>query len=87
MVNYFRDFIPKLSEVIGPLTDLTATTKRVEFVWTQEAEAAMQLVKGLIMDAVPLSYLEDEGEITLYTDASMIGIGATLMQRNSNDVE
>ena len=38
MVNYFRDFIPHISTVLAPLTDLTCASKNKEFEWNEDAE-------------------------------------------------
>ena len=87
MVNYFRDFIPNLSVEIGALTNLTATTKHAQFVWDEPAQRAFERAKELVMQAVELTFLEEEGDITLYTDASIVGIGAVLMQADANGVQ
>ena len=36
------------------------------------------------MEAVELAFLEETGDITLFTDASIVGIGAVLMQKDSS---
>ena len=87
MVNYFRDFIPHISTVLAPLTDLTCVSKNKEFVWNEDAERAFIEIKKLIVDSTSLTHLTESGVITLYTDASMMGIGAVLVQADENNVD
>ena len=82
MVNFFRDFIEHLSEVLLPLSEATKTSKLTAFVWTEEMNVAFNDVKKLVMNAGTLQVLQDEGNIMLFTDASQVGIGATLMQQD-----
>jgi hypothetical protein len=82
MVNYFRDFITHLSDAMLPLTEATKTIKVTDFVWSEEMNIAFNTVKQLVLDAGTLAVLHDEGNITLITDASQLGIGATLMQQD-----
>ena len=86
-VGYFRDFIPHLSQLLAPLTSLTKgeggeASRRQEFKGkiTPEMEAVIVKVKQAVRDAQLLYFLQDEGEIILYTDASMEGIGGYLAQ-------
>jgi hypothetical protein len=81
MINFFRDFIPKLSEVCVPLTDLTKSSTGKPFVWSDEAELAFIHVKNLILESGSLQTLDDEGPIILFTDASNLGCGACLIQK------
>jgi hypothetical protein len=39
------------------------------------------------MQAVELTFLEEDGDITLYTDASIVGIGAVLMQADAKGIQ
>jgi hypothetical protein len=80
MVNFFRDFIPQLSQALGSLTELTKKSAQKMFQWTESAESAFVKTKGLIADSTALYQLDEVGKVTLYTDASKAGIGGTLMQ-------
>ena len=59
MINFFRDFIPKLSEVCVPLTDLTKSSTGKPFVWSDEAELAFIHVKNLILESGSLQTLDN----------------------------
>jgi putative transposase len=47
IVNYFRKFIPNMSTLSGPLTNLLA--KDVPWNWTQECSEACTKVKELLV--------------------------------------
>jgi cleavage and polyadenylation specificity factor subunit 1 len=79
-VNYFRDFVPNLSGLLVPLTDLTKTSKNHLFEWNSEAETAFHAVKDAIRAAVSLGHITDNDPMILYTDASTIAIGFVLKQ-------
>jgi len=84
MVNYFRDFIPNLSSHLVVLTALTR--KDVNFVWGDAEQTAFDHLKSLIWESAKLTHLNLIGDITLFTDASIQGIGSVLMQKNSDGV-
>ena len=44
--NFYRDFIPQMSDLVRPLNELTR--KDYKFEWTVEAEQAFQLLKQLL---------------------------------------
>jgi hypothetical protein len=83
LVNYFRDFVPNLSTIISPLTDLTRGSKK-SIQWTEAADSAFSLVKEEVLKCATLSWLTEDDPIILYTDASTVGVGAVLMQLQDN---
>ena len=84
MVNYFRDFIPNLSSHLTLLTALTR--KDIDFVWGDAEQEAFDHLKTLIWNSATLSHLEPVGDVTLFTDASVQGIGAVLMQKDEKGI-
>ena len=80
-VNYLAKFLPKLSDVMEPIRRLTL--KDVELTWSGEQENALRKVKRLVTDAPLLSYYNPEAELVIQCDASQKGLGATLLQQES----
>ena len=76
-MNFFRDFIPNFSEIVKPLTDLTAVS---QFQWNGEASETFQNVKEAVSKAGMLYGVEEDGELRVYSDASIVGVGGTLVQ-------
>ena len=80
MVNYVREFIPRLSEISEPLRNLTK--KDTEFVWNETHEESFERIKMSLMKAPVLKYFSEKEPVTLQCDSSEKGIGACLFQPN-----
>jgi hypothetical protein len=80
VVNFFRDFIPNLSTMLAPLSDLTKGIKRGPIAWSPEAQIVFDQIKQSVLDALTLVYPNEHDPLVLYTDASDVGIGAMLVQ-------
>jgi len=81
VVNYFREFIPNLSALIAPLTDLTKGIKKGPIGWSDSAQVVFEDVKHAVLHALSLSWPNEDDPFVLYADASDVGIGALLTQR------
>ncbi|KAK3735966.1 hypothetical protein QZH41_003831 [Actinostola sp. cb2023] len=77
-ISYLSKFLPRLSDVVQPLRDLTA--KDAQFLWSHQHDKAFQEVKELVVQHPVLKYYNIEEEVTLQCDASEFGLGATLLQ-------
>ena len=78
LCSYYRRFVPEFSKIARPLTRLSE--KGVPFVWSDEVEEAFQTLKGKLMSHPILGYPDDNAETLIHSDASTVGIGATLVQ-------
>ena len=88
--NYFRAFIQNYAQITAPLYALDChgpKAKKHPVTWTTEADDAFVSTRQAIADASTLTYLKDEGEVRLYTDASDFAIGAHLVQVDEEGVE
>jgi hypothetical protein len=56
------------------------TEKGVDFEWDNECEVSFQTLKHKLVNAPILSSSESGKRFTVYTDASLIGLGCVLMQ-------
>ena len=72
LCSYYRQFVPSFADVAHPLYQCATTP----FLWTPEAEDALQQLKRALMAPPILDCL-----FVLDTDASGTGIGAILSQR------
>ncbi|GAB1869457.1 RNA-directed DNA polymerase [Camponotus japonicus] len=79
--SYYRRFVKGFSSVAKPLYVLTEN--QVKFVWEKECQHAFEKLKSILSSAPVLSFPRGEDEFILDTDASNIGIGAVLSQRQS----
>ena len=80
MVNYLAKFAPNLAEITTPMRNLL--TNNVEFSWDQPQADAFQKVKDLITQTPGpiLAFFDPKKEVTLQTDASKFGLGASILQ-------
>jgi hypothetical protein len=83
LTNYFRKFIARYSSLAAPLTDLT---KKDAFLartaWTPVCQAAFDAIRRAVADDIVLSYPAHDSpfRVEVFSDASMHGSGAVLMQ-------
>ena len=84
LASYYRRFVPRFAAIAAPLHRLTK--KDVKFEWSEECETAFCRLKSLLTEAPVLVYPRfGEGEhFLLETDASGIGLGAVLSQKQSD---
>lgn len=79
MCGYYRPFLPHLSTVIAPITELLKK-KYERFVWTNEANVAFENLKEILSSPPVLIPPDYSLPFTVHCDASDTGLGAVLMQ-------
>jgi hypothetical protein len=77
-VNYLAKFLPKISDVMSPIRQLTR--KDVPWNWADAQEAAFNEVKRLVSEAPILRYYDATKRLTIQCDSSQSGLGAALLQ-------
>jgi len=78
MVNFYKDFIHRLSDLAEPLRNLTR--KGVDFEWSKACQVAFDALKSQIGSPQVLAVFNPNCETILTTDASKVGLGAVLSQ-------
>ncbi|GJU51728.1 putative reverse transcriptase domain-containing protein [Tanacetum coccineum] len=71
-------FIKDFSKIAKPLTELTQKNKK--YIWGENQESAFQLLKQKLCEAPILALPEGNDIFFIYSDASLQGLGAVLMQ-------
>lgn len=82
MINYLRDFLPNLSEVISPLRQLLK--KDIIWNWSTSHSAALNEIKMLLSNASILVNFDPKESIKIQCDASMDALGACLIQNRKS---
>lgn len=82
LCSYFRRFIKDFSILAKPLYDLTRKDKSFSF-GKLELET-FELLKGKILDSPVLALYDPSAETELHCDASALGFGAILMQKQKD---
>ena len=72
--------IPKLADHAAPLKGLIK--ENVDFAWNPLHSRAFEKVKSLICTGTTLAYHDRKEPVVLHVDASIKGLGATLLQNN-----
>ncbi|KAK3736238.1 hypothetical protein QZH41_019803 [Actinostola sp. cb2023] len=74
-VNYLAKFLPKLSDVMLPIRELTQND--VEWQWSEKQEKAFAEVKRAVTEAPVLRYYDPKKDLEIQCSASQSGLGAT----------
>jgi hypothetical protein len=77
--NYYAEFIPNFATIVEPLTKLLRKTQ--PWIWTQDRQDSFKRLKSLMAESPVLAYPDYSKPFVLYTDASDVGIGAVLLQK------
>ncbi|KAJ8049035.1 hypothetical protein HOLleu_01585 [Holothuria leucospilota] len=85
MAGYYRRFCPNFSDIAAPLTKLLKKSEK--FDWTDDCQAAFELLKKALMSSPVLIAPDFEKQFKLAVDASDNGIGAVLLQADEHGVD
>ena len=77
-VSYYRRFIKDFATIARPLTNLTR--KSVPFVWSAECQDAFEQLRDSLVQAPIMGAPDFSRPFVVRTDASFVGLGATLVQ-------
>lgn len=76
--GYYRSFVKNFASIARPLTRLLR--KGAPFTWGPDQEASFQHLKTALTTAPILVFPDYQRKFTIYTDASIKGVGAVLAQ-------
>ena len=80
LAGYYRLFVENFSKIAVPLTKLTQ--KNVKFVWSTTCEKSFHELNELLTSTPVLTLPNETDGFVVYCDASRIGLGCVLMQKN-----
>ena len=85
LVNQFASFNPDLKHLLAPLQPLLKPSNK--FQWLEEHQRAFEVVKEILTraDGPLLRHFDPKLPVTLTTDASRIGLGFILTQKDTSD--
>ena len=83
MVTYCSRFIPNYASLTNPLR--TLIKQNVEWNWDKSHEKAFNDLKQLLSSADVLAYYNHSAETKIITDASPIGLGSVILQKQSDN--
>ena len=77
-VTFYREMIPKRSDLLDPLHELTSRTKKFE--WTERHQKAFDGAKAVLAKQPFICYPDHNKDFHVYTDASDFQMGSVIMQ-------
>lgn len=83
LANYYRKFVKDFTKITKPLTLLTR--KDINFHWTDEQQNAFENLKSALTSSPVLRHFDEKLPIEVHTDASDLGLGASLVQREDGE--
>jgi len=84
-INFYRKFIPHSAILLEPFHNLLH--KNIPFVWSPDCQNSFDQVKRVLTFTPMLAIFDPAKPISIYTDASGIGIGAVLKQLQPDGLE
>ncbi|VVC38811.1 Reverse transcriptase domain [Cinara cedri] len=85
MCSYYRKHVKDFAKIAHPLTELTkGDTKKI--IWNDEHEQSFNQLKHILTSKPVLNHFNDEKEVYLTIDASLLGVGACLEQCDKNNI-
>jgi hypothetical protein len=78
LASYYRRFVENFSKISKPLTDLTKKDKK--FVWSPQCDESFNLLKAKLTSTPVLVGPDTTKPFQIFCDASLLGLGAILMQ-------
>ena len=83
MTSYYRRFIKDYAKIADPLTQLLR--KGNVYRWNDRCQESFDMLKKKLMEAPILRYPDWKKDFKLETDASDVGLGAILSQKDERD--
>ena len=79
-LNYVRDYVPIIADLLGPFQELAKRKKWDDTLWTLKMDNLFKRV-GKVLESAPVLSVPDFGvPFIVATDASQYGVGAVLYQ-------
>ena len=85
LASYYRKFMEGFARIAAPLNQLMR--KDTAYYWTDEQQQAFEKLKQRLIEAPILAHPDFDEPFIIMTDASKIGLGAVLSQKNKDNKE
>ena len=84
-INFYHKYVPKIAIKLDPLHNLLR--KGQAFDWTKACQESFDEMKKILCSQPILTIYDPKLPIHIYTDASILGVGAVLKQLQENEEE
>jgi len=79
LASYYRKFIKNFAKIVAPLTNLLKKFA-VTYEWEEACDEAFETLKGILVKALVLKFLDFDKDFEIHSDASNFAIRGVLMQ-------
>ena len=80
LLNFYRQFLPGVANLLKPLTDALRGPARAELVWTPDCDSAFSAAKSCLTTKMQLAHPNPAAALSVAVDASSSHVGAALQQ-------
>lgn len=84
-INFYHKYVPNIAIKLEPLHNLLR--KGQPFYWTKSCQKSFEEMKQILCSQPILTIFDPNLPIHIYTDASILGVGAVLKQPQENNEE
>lgn len=84
LVNYYGRFLPHLATLLAPLSNLTLKGRSDKIQWDNECQKSLEIIQEQISNKPVLTLPNLSQPFIVQTDASSVGVGAALLQRDED---
>ncbi len=84
-INFYNKYIRNATQTLEPFHNLLR--KNTEFLWTPQCQQSFEQIKEYLTSSPTLAIFNPTLKTSLYTDASIEGLGAILKQTQNNGEE
>lgn len=84
-INFYHKYVPNIAIKLDPLHNLLR--KGQTFNWTEACQQSFEYMKQILCSQPVLAIFDPNLPIHIYTDASLLGVGAVLKQPQGNNEE
>lgn len=81
-VNFYHKYIKDSARLLEPLYNLLR--KDIKFHWSLSCQTAFDMVKSILCSEPILAIFDPNAPTIIYTDASILGVGAVLKQKQED---
>lgn len=81
-INFYHKYIPSAAKMLSPLYNLLK--KDTQFKWDDSCQKAFDKIKEYLMSEPILAIFNPNEECFVFTDASKLGLGAVLKQKQAD---